>query len=135
MPCLTQVLLQVSPSQTDSSDLGWWPKSHLWVYARISASLSTTGSGFVNTSSCFLVNQAELLLRSFASHYLDRGDWSSKERMIDHLNASWPEYNRLFAHPISWSWTRRDMHKWSSAITNDYVKLLFKRSTRVGWYG
>jgi hypothetical protein len=34
------------------------------------------------------LNQAELLLRSFASHYLDRGDWSSKEQMIDHLNAS-----------------------------------------------
>src|SRR5215510_5615790 len=58
------------------------------------------------------LNQAELLLRSFACRYLDRGDWSSKEQMIDHLNASWPEYNRLFAHPISWSWTRPDMHKW-----------------------
>jgi len=58
------------------------------------------------------LNQAELLLRSFATHYLDRGDWSSKEQMIDHLNASWPEYNRLFAHPVSWSWTRRDLHKW-----------------------
>jgi hypothetical protein len=58
------------------------------------------------------LNQAELLLRSFASHYLDRGDWSSQEQMIDHLDASWPEYNRLFAHPISWSWTRRDMYKW-----------------------
>src|SRR5262245_14445956 len=58
------------------------------------------------------LNQAELLLRSFASRYLDRGDWSSKEEMIDHLNGSWHEYNRLFAHPISWSWTRHDMHKW-----------------------
>ena len=58
------------------------------------------------------LNQAELLLRSFACHYLERGDWTSKEQMIDHLNSSWPEYNRLFAHPFSWSWTRRDMHKW-----------------------
>jgi len=58
------------------------------------------------------LNQAELLLRSFAARYLDRGDWSSKEQMIDHLQASGPEYNRLFAHPFSWSWTRRDMHKW-----------------------
>jgi hypothetical protein len=58
------------------------------------------------------LNQAELLLRSFASRYLDRGDWSSKEEMIDHLKGSWHEYNRSFAHPISWSWTRHDMHKW-----------------------
>jgi DDE superfamily endonuclease len=58
------------------------------------------------------LNQAELLLRSFADHYLRRGEWSSKQQMIDHLHASWPEYNRLFAHPFSWSWTRRDMHQW-----------------------
>jgi hypothetical protein len=58
------------------------------------------------------LNQAELLLRSFAAHYLDRGDWTSQQQMIEHLQASWPEYNRLFAHPFSWSWTRRDMHQW-----------------------
>ncbi|HXG66959.1 MAG TPA: IS630 family transposase [Blastocatellia bacterium] len=58
------------------------------------------------------LNQAELLLRSFAAHDLERGDWTSKQEMIEHLDASWPEYNRLFAHPVSWSWTRRDMHKW-----------------------
>jgi hypothetical protein len=58
------------------------------------------------------LNQAELLLRSFTCHYLGRGDWTSKKQMIEHLNASWPEYNRLFAHPFSWSWTRRDMNKW-----------------------
>ena len=58
------------------------------------------------------LNQAELLLRSFTDHYLDRGEWGSKEQMIEHLQASWPEYNRLFAHPFSWSWTRHDMHQW-----------------------
>jgi len=63
------------------------------------------------------LNQAELLLRSFTEHYLERGDWSSKEQMIDHLNASWPEYNRLFAQPISWSWTRRLMYKWFEKLS------------------
>lgn len=58
------------------------------------------------------LNQAELLLRSFAAHYLERGDWTGTKQMIDHLNASWPEYNRLFAHPFSWSWTRHDMRQW-----------------------
>lgn len=58
------------------------------------------------------LNQAELLLRSFAAQYLERGEWASREQMVDHLHASWPEYNRLYAHPFSWSWTRRDMHQW-----------------------
>jgi Integrase core domain. len=58
------------------------------------------------------LNQTELLLRSFEAHYLERGSWASKQQMIDHLHASWPEYNRLFAHPFSWSWTRCDMHRW-----------------------
>jgi hypothetical protein len=58
------------------------------------------------------LDQAELLLRAFTDQYLDRGEWLSREHLIDHLNASWPEYNRLFAHPFNWSWTRHSMHKW-----------------------
>jgi len=58
------------------------------------------------------LNQAELLLRSFAAHYLERGEWASKQQMLDHLHASWPEYNRLLARPFSWSWTRHDMRQW-----------------------
>jgi hypothetical protein len=58
------------------------------------------------------LNQAELLLRSFAAHYLNRGDWKSRRHLIDHLDASWPEYNRLFAKPIAWSWTRQKMRRW-----------------------
>lgn len=58
------------------------------------------------------LNQAELLLRAFAERYLKPGDWMSRQHLIDHLEASWPEYNRLFAHPFTWSWTRRHMHQW-----------------------
>lgn len=58
------------------------------------------------------LDQAELLLRAFTDQYLDRGEWLSREHLIDHLNASWPEYNRLFAHPFNWSWTRHSMDKW-----------------------
>lgn len=58
------------------------------------------------------LNQAELLLKSFGVRYLKRGSWESRQALIDHLNDSWPEYNRLFAHPINWSWTRRDLRKW-----------------------
>lgn len=58
------------------------------------------------------LNQAELLLKSFVLHYLKRGSWKSRENLIDHLLASAPEYNRLFAQPIHWSWTRRNMRDW-----------------------
>lgn len=58
------------------------------------------------------LNQAELLLRAFSHRYLKRGDWESRTHLIHHLDRSWREYNRLFAHPFSWSWTRRDMRQW-----------------------
>lgn len=64
------------------------------------------------------LNQAELLLKSFEVRYLQRGDWASCQDLIDHLNASVPEYNRLWAHPINWSWTRRDLHKWADKKTS-----------------
>jgi hypothetical protein len=58
------------------------------------------------------LDQAELLLRAFGARYLQRGDWASRSELIDHLNASWPEYNRLYAHPFTWSWTRSKMRRW-----------------------
>jgi hypothetical protein len=59
------------------------------------------------------LNQAELLLKSFDVRYLRRGDWPSRQHLIDHLDASTPEYNHLWAHPINWTWTRRDLHDWA----------------------
>jgi len=64
------------------------------------------------------LNQAELLLKSFEVRYLLRGDWASRQHLIDHLCASTPEYNRLWAHPINWSWTRRDLHEWADKKTS-----------------
>jgi hypothetical protein len=63
------------------------------------------------------LNQAELLLKCFEVRYLQRGDWTSRQHLIDHLGASTPEYNRLWAHPINWSWTRRDLHDWAKMKT------------------
>jgi transposase len=57
------------------------------------------------------LNQAELLLRAFTDKYIDRFDCDSKQELIDHLNVSWPEYNRYFAHPFTWSWTRNHMYQ------------------------
>ena len=59
------------------------------------------------------LNQAELLLKSFDVRYLHRGDWPSRQHLIDHLDASTPEYNHLWAHPINWTWTRRNLHDWA----------------------
>lgn len=58
------------------------------------------------------LNQAELLLRAFSARYIYRGSWSSRQQLSDHLLASVAEYDELFAHPFTWSWTRRDMHRW-----------------------
>ncbi|WP_232293602.1 IS630 family transposase, partial [Stigmatella aurantiaca] len=58
------------------------------------------------------LDQAELLLRAFEARYLLRGNWTSRAELIAHLDASWPEYNRLYAHPFTWSWTRARMQQW-----------------------
>ena len=56
------------------------------------------------------LNQAELLLRAFTDKYLTHFEASSRQDLIDHHNASWPEYNERFAHPFRWPWTRRQLH-------------------------
>jgi hypothetical protein len=58
------------------------------------------------------LDQAELLLRAFSERYLKRGNWTSRPQLIEHLDASWREYNKLYARPITWSWTRQKMHRW-----------------------
>ena len=58
------------------------------------------------------LNQAELLLRAFSARYLERGDWESRQRLIQHLEAAEGEYNALYAHPFNWSWTTRQMVEW-----------------------
>jgi len=60
------------------------------------------------------LNQAELLLRAFNNKYLKHFESASRQHLIEHINASWSEYNRWFAHPFTWSWTRRQMHDWAS---------------------
>ncbi len=62
------------------------------------------------------LNQAELLLRVFTDKYLTHFEASSRQDLIDHLNASWPEYNERFAHPFRWSWTRRQLHDWAAKM-------------------
>jgi len=65
------------------------------------------------------LNQAELLLRAFTDKYLKHFEAASRQHLIEHLDGSWPEYNRWFAHPFKWSWTRHQMHQWVSLKTNE----------------
>lgn len=58
------------------------------------------------------LNQGELLNHAFSHHYLKRGSWASREEYIDHVVSSWPEYNRLYAHPFEWTWTNQKMRAW-----------------------
>jgi len=58
------------------------------------------------------LNEAELLFRAFSHRYLRRASWRSRQELIDHVVVSWPEYNRLYAHPFEWMWSNQQMRKW-----------------------
>lgn len=102
--------------------LGWAKRIHLIMDNGPSHASADTKAFFRDLSPWVRVlytpphaswlNQGELLLRAFSDRYLLRGDWASRQALVDHLKTSWPEYNARFAHPFTWSWTRRDFHDW-----------------------
>jgi hypothetical protein len=49
---------------------------------------------------------------AFGSHYLKWDSWSSREELIEHVLASGPEYNQLYADPLAWTWTNQKMRQW-----------------------
>lgn len=58
------------------------------------------------------LDQAELLIRAYSPRYLKRRSWASREEVTEQVAVSWPEYNRLYAHPFEWTWTNQKMRKW-----------------------
>jgi len=58
------------------------------------------------------LDQAELLIRAYSPRYLKRRSWASREEVIAQVAMSWPEYNRLYAHPFEWTWTNQRMRRW-----------------------
>ncbi len=59
------------------------------------------------------LNQAELLierLRRPLPEARARGGAGRSSSSI--VMASWPEYNRLYAHPFEWTWTNQKMRRW-----------------------
>lgn len=65
------------------------------------------------------LNQAELLNDAFRFHYLKRGSWHSRQALLDHIAAAWPEYNQRYAHPFEWTWTNQKMRRWFAKHTAD----------------
>jgi len=65
------------------------------------------------------LNQAELLNEAFSYRYLKRRSWHSRQELIDHIDAAWPEYNQLYAHPFHWTWTNQKMRKWFDEHASD----------------
>ena len=58
------------------------------------------------------LNQAELLNDAFSYRHLKRRSWHSRQELIDRIDAAWPEYNQLYAHPFEWTWTNQKMRRW-----------------------
>lgn len=93
-------------------------KAYFAAHPRIRALYTPTHASWLD--------QAELLLRAFSDKYLNRFDAESCQHLIDHLQASWPEYNRYYAHPFTGSWTRRHLRAWAAKkgaliCTNTYA--------------
>ena len=84
--------------------------------ARATAAYFATSQGWwrprLTPAHASWLNQAELLNHAFAYHYLQRGSWASRAEYLAHVEAAWPEYNRLYAHPFEWTWTNQRMRQW-----------------------
>jgi len=65
------------------------------------------------------LDQAEWLNDAFSYHDLKRGSWPSRQALIDHIEAAWPEYNPLYAHPFEWTWTHQKMRRWFAKHATD----------------
>jgi hypothetical protein len=58
------------------------------------------------------LDQAEIALNIFSGYYLRRRVWTAKEEFVPHVRASTTHYNREFAHPFDWSFTRNRFEEW-----------------------
>jgi hypothetical protein len=88
------------PSHTSGDTAAYWSGCAGWWRPRFTPAHASW------------LNQAELLVGAFGYHYLKRASWSSRDEFIEHVLASGPEYNRLYAHPFEWTWTNQKMREW-----------------------
>jgi hypothetical protein len=88
------------PSHTAKATAGYFAECQGWWRPRLTPAHASW------------LNQAELLNNAFGGHYLKRGSWISRQQYTAHIDTSWPEYNRLYAHPFEWTWTNHRMRQW-----------------------
>src|SRR3984957_10798776 len=70
------------------------------------------------------LNQAEILIHAFKYYYLRRESWKNQEDFKTHVLASWPEYNRRYAHPFEWTWTNQQMRQWFARHGSNSVQIM-----------
>jgi transposase len=63
------------------------------------------------------LNQSEIALGNFSRYYLRNRVWRSKNEFPAHVRVSTRHYNRQFAHPFDWSFTRNRFHEWMHSKT------------------
>lgn len=63
------------------------------------------------------LNQAEIGLGNFSKYYINNRVWNSKHDFTPHVETSTRHYNREFAHPFDWSFTRNRFHEWRRSKT------------------
>ena len=88
------------PSHTSGDTAAYWSGCRGWWRPRFTPAHASW------------LNQAELLVGAFGYHYLKRASWGNREEFIEHVLASGPEYNLLYAHPFEWTWTNQKMRQW-----------------------
>jgi hypothetical protein len=88
------------PSHTAGETAAYWASCGSWWRPRFTPAHASW------------LNEAELLIRAFGHRYLRRASWVSRQQFIDHVVASRPEYNQLYAHPFEWTWSTQQMRKW-----------------------
>jgi DDE superfamily endonuclease/Homeodomain-like domain len=88
------------PSHTAGETADYWASCGTWWRPRFTPAHASW------------LNEAELLVRAFGHRYLRRASWNSRQQFIDHVVASCPEYNELYAHPFQWTWSTQKMRRW-----------------------
>lgn len=58
------------------------------------------------------LDQAEIALGNFTRYYLRNKVWTSTAEFAPHVQSSTAHYNRDFAHPFDWSFTRNKFREW-----------------------
>jgi transposase len=58
------------------------------------------------------LDQAELALSALSRRYLRNAVFGSRDELIARIDASIDDYNKRYAHPFNWSFTRHAMHNW-----------------------